>query len=76
MIEEEHIYKFLVDWNSKYDPVRVQIFGKDPLLSLSEIFSCVQNEESRCSTMLYSSSQSQYALVSASQRSLKGDFRS
>lgn len=34
MIEEERIYEFLGGLNSEYDPVRVQIFGKEPLPSL------------------------------------------
>jgi hypothetical protein len=55
--------------------VRVQIFGKEPLPSLQEVFSYVQNEESRRSTMLHPSSQTQSALVSAFPRTLKGDFR-
>jgi hypothetical protein len=46
MIEEECIYQFLGGLNSKYDPVRVQIFGKESLPSLQEVFSYIQNEES------------------------------
>jgi hypothetical protein len=34
MIEEERIYEFLGGLNSEYDPMRVQIFGKEPLPSL------------------------------------------
>jgi uncharacterized membrane protein len=34
MTEEERIYEFLGGLNSEYDPVRVQIFGKEPLPSL------------------------------------------
>jgi hypothetical protein len=67
MIEEERIYEFLGRLNSEYDPVPVQIFGKEPLPSLQEVFSYIQNEESRRSTMLHSSSQSQSALVGATQ---------
>jgi hypothetical protein len=68
MIEEECMYEFLGGLNSEYDPVRVHIFGKEPLPSLQEVFSYIQNEESRRSTMLHSSSQSQSALVGATQR--------
>jgi cobalamin biosynthesis Mg chelatase CobN len=67
MIEEERIYEFLCGLNSEYDPVRVHIFGKEPLPSLQEVFSYIQNEESRRSTMFHSSSQSQSALVRAAQ---------
>jgi len=68
MIEEERIYEFLGRLNSEYDPVPVQIFGKEPLPSLQEVFSYIQNEESRRSTMLHSNSHSQSALVRATQR--------
>jgi hypothetical protein len=76
MIEEERIYEFLGGLNSEYDPVRVQIFGKEPLPSLQEVFSYIQNEESCRSTMLHSSSQTPFALVSASPRHSRGDFKS
>jgi hypothetical protein len=76
MIEEEHIYEFLGGLNSKYDPVRVQIFGKEPLPSLQKVFSHIQNEESRRSTMLHPSSQIPFALVSASPHPSRGDFKS
>jgi hypothetical protein len=56
MIEEEPIYEFLAGLNSEYDPVFVQILGKDPLSSLREVFLHVQNVESRHSTSLHSSS--------------------
>jgi hypothetical protein len=56
MIEEEPIYEFLAGLNSEYDPVFVQILGKDPLSSLREVFSHVQNVASRHSTSLHSSS--------------------
>jgi hypothetical protein len=68
MIEEECIFEFLGGLNSKYDPMCVQIFGNEPLPSLQEVFSYIQNKESRRSTMLHSSSQTQSALVGASQQ--------
>jgi len=55
--------------------MRVQIFGKEPLPSLQEVFSYIQNDESRLSTMLHPSSQTQFALVGASQHTSRGDFR-
>jgi len=71
MIGEERAYEFLGKLNSEYDPVRVQIFGKEPLPSLQEVFSYIQNEENHRSTMLHSSSQTQSALVGTSQRTLR-----
>jgi hypothetical protein len=59
MIEEERIYEFLGGLNSEYDPVRVQILGKEPLPSLQMVISYIQNEESRRSTMLHPNSQTQ-----------------
>jgi hypothetical protein len=55
--------------------VRVRILRKDSLLSLREVFSYVQNKESRCSTMLHYSSQAQFAQTSASQLNSKGHLR-
>jgi hypothetical protein len=63
MIEEERIYEFLGGLNSNYDPVRVQIFGKEPLPSLQVVISYIQNEESHRSTMLHPSSQTQSTLM-------------
>jgi len=75
MIEEERIYEFLDGLNSEYDPVRIQIFGKEPLPSLQEVFSYIQNEDSCCSTILHSSSQSQSDLVGATQRTPSNSSR-
>jgi hypothetical protein len=55
--------------------VWVQIFGKEPLPSLQEVFSYIQNEESCRSTMLHPSSQTQSALVGTSQRTSRDNFR-
>jgi hypothetical protein len=55
--------------------MRVQIFGKEPLPSLQEVFSYIQNDESRLSTMLHPSSQTQYALVGTSQHTSRDNFR-
>jgi hypothetical protein len=75
MIEEERIYEFLGGLNSNYDPVRVQIFGKEPFSSLQEVFSYIQNEGSCRSTMLHPSSHTQFAFVDTSQHPSRGDFR-
>jgi hypothetical protein len=74
MIDQERIYELLGGLNSEYNPIRVQIFGKEPLPSLQEVFSYVQNEESRRNTMLHARSQTQSTLVSATPRTLMGDF--
>ena len=39
MIQEERIYDFLAGLNSEYDPVRVQILGKDYLSLVRKVFS-------------------------------------
>ncbi|RDX93347.1 hypothetical protein CR513_24406, partial [Mucuna pruriens] len=36
-VERERIFKFLHGLNSEYDPIRVQILGKEKLPSLSEV---------------------------------------
>ena len=44
--------KFLSGLNSEFDPIRIQILGKEKLLSLSEVFHIVRGEETRRSVML------------------------
>jgi len=56
MIEEKHIYELLGRLNSEYDPVWVQIFGKEPLPSLQEVFSYIQNEERKKQSVVARSS--------------------
>lgn len=51
-VEGERVYEFLTGFNIEYDQVRVQIFGKDPLPTLSEVFSTVRSEEGRRGIML------------------------
>ncbi|RDY09811.1 hypothetical protein CR513_05760, partial [Mucuna pruriens] len=45
LVERGRIFKFLHDLNFEYDPIRVQILGKEKLHSLFEAFSIVQSEE-------------------------------
>ncbi|RDX93874.1 hypothetical protein CR513_23810, partial [Mucuna pruriens] len=52
LIERGRIFKFLHGLNFEYDPIRVQILGKEKLSSLSEVFSIVWSEETRRSVML------------------------
>ncbi|PIM99843.1 RNA-directed DNA polymerase [Handroanthus impetiginosus] len=51
-VERDRIFEFLSGLNSEYDPIRVQILGKEKLPSLSEVFYTVRGEESRRSVML------------------------
>ncbi|TXG48737.1 hypothetical protein EZV62_024612 [Acer yangbiense] len=46
------IFKFLVGLNVEFDEVRGWIIGRQPLPSISEVFSKVRREESRQSVML------------------------
>ncbi|KAG8646411.1 hypothetical protein MANES_09G001867v8 [Manihot esculenta] len=53
MIERERVYDFLVGLNNEYDPIRVQVLGKNPFPSLEEANAHIQPEESRRYAMLY-----------------------
>ncbi|RDX67940.1 hypothetical protein CR513_53130, partial [Mucuna pruriens] len=52
IIEKGRIFKFLHGLNFEYNPIRVQILGKEKLPSLSEVFFIVRSEETRRSIML------------------------
>lgn len=53
VVEDNHIYKFLVGLKSELDEVRGRIIGrKPPLLPIGEIFSAVRREETRRNVML------------------------
>ena len=71
-VEGERIFKFLAGLNSKFDQVRSQILGIEPLPSLREAFAYVQNEESRQSAMLPPSFTDRSAMSTSSQRGGKG----
>ncbi|RDX69167.1 hypothetical protein CR513_51754, partial [Mucuna pruriens] len=45
LVEKGRIFKFLQGLNYEYDPIRVQILGKEKFSSLSEVFSTVQGED-------------------------------
>ncbi|KAL2320148.1 hypothetical protein Fmac_029117 [Flemingia macrophylla] len=51
-LERVRIFKFLSGLNSEFDPIRVQILGKEKLPTLSEVFHIVRGEETRRSVML------------------------
>lgn len=62
---QERVFKFLEGLNVEYDPVRSRVLGMDVLLSLQEAFTFVQNEESRRSAILPSTTPDRSTLVSA-----------
>ncbi|RDX81894.1 hypothetical protein CR513_37386, partial [Mucuna pruriens] len=45
LVERSRIFKFLHGLNFEYNPIRVQILGKEKLPSLFEVFFIVQSEE-------------------------------
>ncbi|XP_020240380.1 uncharacterized protein LOC109819166 [Cajanus cajan] len=51
-MERGRIFKFLHGLNHEYDPIRVQILGREKLPSLSEVFFMVRGEETRRAVML------------------------
>nr|KYP73599.1 hypothetical protein KK1_006243 [Cajanus cajan] len=51
-MERGRIFKFLHCLNHEYDPIRVQILGREKLPSLSEVFFMVRGEETRRVVML------------------------
>ncbi|KAG8634336.1 hypothetical protein MANES_17G028999v8 [Manihot esculenta] len=53
MIEKERVYDFLAGLNNKYDPIRVQVLGRNLFPSLEEAHAHVQQEESHRHAMLY-----------------------
>ncbi|RDX83657.1 hypothetical protein CR513_35392, partial [Mucuna pruriens] len=52
LVERERIFKFLHGLNFEYNPIRVQILGKEKLPFLFEVFFIVRSEETRRSVML------------------------
>ncbi|KAK6921131.1 Retrotransposon Copia-like, N-terminal [Dillenia turbinata] len=53
LVENERIYDFLAGLNMEYDQIWVQVLGKDPLPSLRQTYSYVQQEESKRSAMIH-----------------------
>ena len=53
-VESSRIFEFLAGLNAEFDPVRVQILGKEQLPSLNEVFFIVSDEKSRRMVMLES----------------------
>ena len=44
IIERDRIVEFLAGLNAEFDQVRIQIFGKEKLPSLNEVFAMVRSE--------------------------------
>nr|CAD1835548.1 unnamed protein product [Ananas comosus var. bracteatus] len=53
LIEKERVYDFLAGLQAEFDPIRVQVLGRDPFPSLREAYAYVQQEESRRNVMIY-----------------------
>nr|KYP62137.1 hypothetical protein KK1_016662 [Cajanus cajan] len=51
-MERGRIFNFLHGLNHEYDPIRVQILGREKLPSLSKVFFMVRGEETRRAVML------------------------
>lgn len=74
-VEESRVFDFLVGLNFEYDGIYIQILGKDPFPSLSEVYSYVQEEEDRRHAMLNPTSLSSIeksTLFSSNQRGGRG----
>ena len=52
IVDANRVFKFLAGLNVEFDEVRGRIIGKNPLLSINEVFSEVRREETRKSVML------------------------
>ncbi|KAK2419471.1 hypothetical protein QL285_041567 [Trifolium repens] len=52
VIERDRIFDFLAGLNVEFGPIRVQILGKEKLLTLTEVFYTVPSEETRRHAML------------------------
>ena len=51
-VERERIFDFFTGLNIEFDQVRVQILGKESLLSFNEVFSWIRDEKGRRTMML------------------------
>ena len=53
-VEKDRIYDFLAGLNMEFDPVRVQVLGKEDLPSLNETIAIIRAEEGRRGVMVES----------------------
>lgn len=51
-IEKDRVYDFLAGLNDEFDQARIQILGKEEVLSLYKVISIIQAEKSRRGVML------------------------
>ena len=63
--EKDRIYKFLTGLNNEFDPIRIQVLGKE-LPSLNETMAAFRTEESRRGVMMEPQSTESSALVAQS----------
>ncbi|XP_052195607.1 uncharacterized protein LOC127803432 [Diospyros lotus] len=65
IIERDRIVEFLAGLNAEFDQVRIQIFGREKLPSLNEVFAMVRSEENRRGVKLNESGIEGSAMVTA-----------
>ncbi|CAA7401997.1 unnamed protein product [Spirodela intermedia] len=68
-IERDRTFEYLVELNSEYDQVRIQILGREKLPPLNEVISLVRGEESCRNLMLGSQNSPTFIALSASTNS-------
>lgn len=65
VVERDRIFDFLAGLNVEFDPIRVQILGKEKFPDLNEVFYTVRSEETRCQAMLHEQPPDVSALVAS-----------
>lgn len=67
-VKEFCIYELLAGLNLKYDQLRVNILGKDPLPSLNEVYAYLHREEKCRNTLVQPTEVQHSTLISSSER--------
>ncbi|KAI5430357.1 hypothetical protein KIW84_034803 [Lathyrus oleraceus] len=65
VVERDKIFDFLASLNAEFDPIRVQILGKEKFSDLNEVFYTVRSEETRRQAMLHEQPPDVSALVAS-----------
>ncbi|KAI5444626.1 hypothetical protein KIW84_013047 [Lathyrus oleraceus] len=65
VVERDRIFDFLAGLNAEFDPIRVQILGKEKFPDLNEVFYTVRSEETRHQAMLHEQPPDVSALVAS-----------
>ncbi|KAI5442315.1 hypothetical protein KIW84_011401 [Lathyrus oleraceus] len=65
VVERDRIFDFLAGLNAEFDPIRVQILGKEKFPDLNEVFYTVRSEETRRQAMLHEQPPDVSALVAS-----------